>query len=414
MSGSFFTSRWVPKPDHVTELEPTQLPPGFRAAGVAAGLKPEGLDVGVLVSDEPDTVSAARFTTNARVGAPVIVSRESDTHRLRAIVVNSGGSNTGDGERGIETALQTQARAAELLGIDPAQVGLASTGVIGTVLPREPLLQGASAAIAQLGADTDAFARAIMTSDVGPKRACLHVQLPSGASVRVAGQAKGAGMISPRYATMFCFIETDAAIGSETLELLTTVTVRRSFDRISVDGQLSTSDTVFVLANGRANVMIEPETEDELKFGEAMDALMRQLALNIVSDGEGCKRVGRIVVRGDGERIEPVARAIANSNLVKTALHGGDPNFGRILQAAGMAWVGGTVSEPFVVDLAIEGTQVVSAGEAVVDDLAELAPLVQGDEVEYTLTLPGSGGETEVFFSDLSEEYVAFNSEYTS
>jgi glutamate N-acetyltransferase/amino-acid N-acetyltransferase len=271
----------------------------------------------------------------------VIVSRESDTHRLRAIVANSGGSNTGDGQRGIDTARATQQRAAELLGIDPGQVGLASTGVIGTALPREPLLDGTAAAIAELGNDTEDFSRAILTSDVGPKRACLEVALPSGATVRIAGQVKGAGMISPRYATMFCFIETDAAMSAETIELLTTVTVKRSFDRISVDGQLSTSDTVFVLANGRSGVAIEPESDDELKFGEAMDALMRQLALKIVSDGEGSRRIGRIVVRGDVERIEPVARAIANSNLVKTALYGGDPNFGRILQAAGMAWAGG-------------------------------------------------------------------------
>ena len=412
---SFFTSRWVPKPDHATELEPTLLPNGFRAAGVAAGLKPDdALDVGVLISDEPETVSAARFTTNARVGAPVIVSRESDTHRLRAIVANSGGSNTGDGERGLQTARLTQARAAALLEIDPEQVGVASTGVIGTELPREPLLAGTTAAIERLGDDAGEFSQAIMTSDIAPKRACLEVALPSGAVVRIAGQAKGAGMISPRYATMFCFIETDAGMSPDTLELLTTVTVKRSFDRISVDGQLSTSDTVFVLANGRAGVMIEPETDDELKFGEAMDALMRQLALKIVSDGEGCKRVGRIVVRGEPDRIEPVARAIANSNLVKTALYGGDPNYGRILQAAGMAWVGGDSFEPFIVDLEIEGTQVVSAGEALIGDLTELAPLVQGAEVEYTLTLPGSGGETEVYFSDLSTEYVRFNSEYTS
>jgi glutamate N-acetyltransferase/amino-acid N-acetyltransferase len=415
VSERFFTSRWVPKPDHVTELEATELPQGFRAAGTAAGLKPDGaLDVGVLVSDDEQTVSAARFTTNARVGAPVIVSRESDTGRLRTIVANSGGSNTGDGQRGIDTARATQQRAAELLGIDAAQVGVASTGVIGMVLPREPLLAGTATAIAGLGDDTADFSRAIMTSDVGPKRACLQVQLPSGGTVRISGQAKGAGMISPRFATMFCFVQTDAAISSETLELLSTVTVKRSFDRISVDGQLSTSDTVFVLAGGRAGVTIEPETEDELKFGEAMDALMRQLALNIVRDGEGCKRVGRIVVHGDHERIEPVARAVANSNLVKTALHGGDPNFGRILQAAGMAY---PPSEPFIVDLAIEGMLVVSAGEALVDDLTELAPLVQGDEVEYALTLGGRAeayGETEVFFSDLSKEYVAFNSEYTS
>jgi glutamate N-acetyltransferase/amino-acid N-acetyltransferase len=142
-----------------------------------------------------------------------------------------------------------------------------------------------------------------------------------------------------------------------------------------------------------------------------MDGLLRGLALEIVADGEGSKRVGRIVVRGAGEVVEPVARAIANSNLVKTALHGGDPNFGRILQAAGAAYPPG---EAFVADLEIEGQPVVSAGEAVIGDLRELDPLVSGAEVEYVLTLPGSGGETEVYFSDLSPDYVVFNSEYTS
>jgi glutamate N-acetyltransferase/amino-acid N-acetyltransferase len=200
-------------------------------------------------------------------------------------------------------------------------------------------------------------------------------------------------------------------MSAETVDLLTGVTVKRSFDRISVDGQLSTSDTVFALASGTSGVHVQPQTEEELRLGEAMDALLRQLALEIVADGEGAKRVGRIVVRGGHELVEPVARAIANSPLVKTALHGADPNFGRILQAAGMAYPPGN---GFIADLEIEGQLVVSAGDAVIDDLRGLEPLVQGQEVEYSLTLPGEGGETEVFFSDLSEEYVTFNSEYTS
>jgi len=161
-------------------------------------------------------------------------------------------------------------------------------------------------------------------------------------------------------------------------------------------------------------VRVEPQSSDELRLGEAMDALMRQLALEIVSDGEGARRVGRIVVNGAAEAVEPVARAIANSPLVKTALHGGDPNFGRILQAAGMVWPRGA---PFVADLEIEGHQLVSAGDAIgldAADLRQLEQLVAGDEVEYVLTIPGEGGETEVFFSDLSPEYVRFNAEYTS
>jgi glutamate N-acetyltransferase / amino-acid N-acetyltransferase len=404
---TFFRSRWVDRPAHVDELDGHLLPQGFRGAGVAAGIQPEGLDVGVLASDEPETVSAARFTTNARLGAPVIVSKQAPLDGFRAVAVNSGCSNVGDGERGIVTALAMQAAVAGELGIEPDQVAIASTGVIGTELPRERVVEGVRAACAALGPDADDFSHAILTSDAGPKRACLDVRLPAG-TVRLSAQAKGAGMISPRHATMFCFIQTDAALQAGTLDLLTGVCVKRSFDRISVDGQLSTSDTVVALANGASGVRVEPESPDELAIGEALDALLRQLALEIVHDGEGARRVGRVLVSGRPEAVEPVARAVANSPLVKSALHGGDPNFGRILQAAGQVWPPG---EPFVVDLEIEGHQVVSAGEVVEPAPAEL---VRGEEVEYSLTLPGEGGETEVFFSDLSPEYVNFNAEYTS
>jgi glutamate N-acetyltransferase / amino-acid N-acetyltransferase len=404
---SFFSSRWVEAPAHTRELEPHALPAGFRAAGVAGGLKPEGLDVGVLVSDEPDTVSAARFTTNARVGAPVMVSRQAQLNRLRAVVANSGCSNVGDGRRGLETAVAMQEAAGQELGVEPARVGVASTGVIGQELPRARAVAGVRAACAALGDDAAGFAEAILTSDSGPKQACLEVELAGGAA-RLAAQAKGAGMIQPRFATMFCFVQTDAGLRPETIELLTGVCVKRSFDRISVDGQLSTSDTVFALANGASGVAVEPESADELRLGEALDALLRQLAVEIVADGEGAARVGRVVVHGRPDGVEPVARSIANSPLVKAALHGGDPNFGRILQAAGQAWPDG---EPFVADLEIEGHQVVSAGDAVEPAPAEL---VQGDEVEYVLTMPGEGGETEVFFSDLSPEYVSYNADYTS
>jgi glutamate N-acetyltransferase/amino-acid N-acetyltransferase len=410
---TFFRSRWVERPQHVAELEPTALPAGFLAAGAAAGIKPEGLDVGVLVSERADTVSAARFVSSALVGAPVAVTGDGALDGLRAIVANSGNANVADGQRGLDTAHASQALAAELLGVKPEQVGLASTGVIGRELPREPLLDGVRQAAASLGGDTRDFCDSILTTDRGPKRACLELELPSG-TVRLAAQAKGAGMISPRFATMFCFVETDAALAPETVDLLTGVCVKRSFDRISVDGQLSTSDTVFLLANGASGVRVETESSDELAFGEALDALMRQLALEIVADGEGATRVGRIVVRGGPELVEPVARAVADSPLVKTALLGADPNFGRVLQAAGQAMAG---RAPFVVDLEIEGRPVVSGGVALdlsEAELRELAGAVAVPEVDFELTLPGDGGETEVFFSDLSHEYVSINSEYTS
>ena len=407
---TFFRSRWVDPPPFVAELDPHALPQGFRAAGAMAGIKASGLDVGVLACDTEAT-SAARFTSNARVGAPVVVSREADLARLRAVVANSGCSNVGDGERGLETARAMQEAAAADLGVEPRRVGVASTGVIGTELPRELVVAGIHAACANLEPDADKFSQAILTSDAGPKRACLEVELPSGATVRLAAQAKGAGMISPRFATMFCFVQTDAELAPETVELLTGVCVKRSFDRISVDGQLSTSDTVFTIASGASGVTVAAETPDELALGQAMDSLLRQLALDIVADGEGARRVGRVVVRGAPDAVERVARAVADSPLVKTALHGGDPNFGRILQAAGAAWNGGG---EFLCDLEIEGQQVVSAGDAIDADFSELAQLVTGDEVQYDLTVPGSGGEAEVYFSDLSEEYVSFNAEYTS
>lgn len=416
----FFRSRWVARPPQAIELSPDLLPHGYRAAGVHAGIKAkpaEGrapLDVGLLVSDAAATASAVRFCDNALVGAPVAVTGEAKLDGLRAVLANSGNSNVADGSRGLETARASQAAAARALGIDAGQVGLASTGVIGRELPRDALLAGAEACAAALAPDSVDFCQAILTTDRGPKRACLEVVLPSGAVVRLAGQAKGAGMISPRFATMFCFVETDAEIAHETLDLLTGVCVKRSFDRISVDGQLSTSDTVIAFANGAAGVRIEAETPDELAFGQALDALMRQLALEMVADGEGATRVGRVVVSGATEAVEPVARAVANSPLVKSALLGADPNFGRILQSVGQALGAGA---PFVVDLSIEGIQVASAG--VVLDLdgeawRTLERAVESPEVDIELALPGEGGETEVFFSDLTHEYVTINSEYST
>jgi glutamate N-acetyltransferase/amino-acid N-acetyltransferase len=422
---TFFRSRWVERPAQVSELETTALPSGFRAAGVAAGIKLPApgsqesgkglppLDVGLIVSDEPDTASAARFTTNALVAAPVAVSSEAALGRLRAVAVNSGNANVSDGQRGLETARAGQRATAELLGLELDQVGVASTGVIGRELPRERLLEGLRSAAGSLGADARSFSEAIVTTDRWPKRACLDVELPSG-TVRLAAQAKGGGMIAPRFATMLCFVETDAAASAETVELLTGVTVQRSFDRISVDGQLSTNDSVFVLANGASGVRVEPESEDELRLGEAMDALLRQLALEIVADGEGATRVGRVVVRGDAGLIEPVARAVADSPLVKAALLGADPNFGRILQAIGQALAG---RAPFVVDLELGDRQVVSAGtvlELSTEDWREVERAVAEPEVELAVTVPGEGGETEVFFSDLSHDYVSLNAEYST
>jgi glutamate N-acetyltransferase/amino-acid N-acetyltransferase len=281
-------------------------------------------------------------------------------------------------------------------------------------LDGQAMIRGLARAHGELRRDgAEDFADAIRTTDAFAKRACVEVGLPSG-TVRLTAQAKGAGMIQPGFATMLCFVQTDAVLSPETADLLLGVCVKRSFERISVDGQLSTNDTVILQCSGASDVVVAggPGSEDELRFGEALDAVLRDLALLIVRDGEGAGRVGRVVVRGgDGAAAERAARAVANSPLVKTALHGGDPNWGRIAQAVGGALPSTT---PLALDIAIEGVQVCRGGAAGRFDLGELAAAVARDEVEYEVRLPGEGAETEVFFSDLGHGYVTINADYTT
>ncbi len=414
-SRPFLHSRWVPSLAHVRDLGPgAGLPAGFRAAGVAAGIKASGNpDVGLLVCDSQAPVSAARFTSSGTAAAPVLLSRERcRLGALRAVLANSGCANAATGRRGLDDAAKTQGAAAAAAGVDPAEVALASTGGISHHLPVDAVVRGIRDARERLSRDGDRdFQRAIETTDALEKRASLEVQLPSG-SIRLNAQCKGAGMISPRFATMLCFVETDAALGADTADLLLGVCVKRSFDRASVDGQLSTNDTAILMCSGSSGVSVAPESEDELRFGEALDALLRQLAIMMVADGEGAGRIARVLARGGHlQSVEAAARAVANSPLVKAALHGGDPNWGRIVQAVGAALPG---TAPLAVDVAIEGVSVCSAGAAIPYDEDAVARAVQADEVEFEIGLPGEGAETEVFFSDLSNEYVRINAEYTT
>lgn len=414
-NGSFFRSRWVDAPPGVAEVATGPLPRGFRAAGVACGMKASGrLDLGVLACDGDDATSAALFTRNAVVAAPVAVSREAELRRLQAVVVNSGIANVGDGERGIAVAREMVATTASTLGLPLGRVGVASTGVIGVGLDRQPVVTGIGRAVGELSPDGGAvFAEAIMTTDRWAKHGALEVAL-SGGSVRLCAQAKGAGMISPSFATMLCFIQTDAAIDAITLDRLLRAAVARSFERTSVDGQLSTNDSVFCLASGAAGVPVAPGTEDELVFGAALDALLRQLAVEIVADGEGAERVARLVVRGTVEAVDPVARAVANSPLVKCALHGGDPNWGRILAAAGQAVPD---ADPGGLDLYIEDVQVAQGGTAMaLDDGSRrrLNDAMSAPEVDMRLELSRSEEEAEIFFCDLGHGYVSLNSEYST
>ena len=404
------TSRWITWPEHVTEAGDGLLPQGFKAAGVAAGIKPSGgPDVALITSTKPGTVSAARFTRSGVLAAPVILTMERcRLDALRTVVINAGNANCATGRRGIDDAAHMQGAAAMATGVDPSQVAVCSTGVIGQMLDSRAVVKGIGDARAKLDpAGAEAFGAAIRTTDAFPKQVAVDVALPSGASVRLTAQAKGAGMISPSFATMLCFVQTDAALTAETADLLLGVCVKRSFDRVSVDGQLSTNDTAILQASGASGVEIAPESEDEARFGEALDTVLRHLALLIVRDGEGSARVGRVIVHGGHEEaVVAAARAVANSPLVKAALNGGDPNWGRIAQAVGAALHD---TAPLPLDIWIDGAQVCRAGVATRD-----TPAALGDEVDYVVGLPGEGAEAEVFFSDLSHDYVTINAEYTT
>ncbi len=416
----FFRSRWTPKPEHVRELDSATagLPGGFRAAGVACGIKPSGNhDLGILVCDSDSPVSAARFTATATPAAPVLLSRERcRLDRLRVVLANSGCANAETGQRGLDDAAKIQGAVAMALGVEPEEIVLGSTGGISWYLPVDKALKGILDASTKLRREGDSdFQQAIQTTDAFEKRASLEVDLPSG-TVQLSAQCKGAGMISPNFATMLCFVQTDAELEPHTADLLLGVCVKRSFDRCSVDGQLSTNDTAVLMCSGASGVRVEPESEDELRFGEALDALLRALGIMMVADGEGARRIARALVSGGhAEGVEAVARQIANSPLVKTALHSADPNWGRLVQAAGAGLAGRDwFPNPLPLDIAIEGITVCSGGTAIGYDEDALAEALQGNEIEYEITLPGEGAETEVFFSDLGYEYVRINAEYTT
>ena len=384
-ASGFFRSRWVETPNGVEELQPTALAPGFRAAGVAAGLKASGgTDVGLVACHAAEVSSALLLTRNAAAAAPVRVCRDRcDATGLRAAVVNSGNANAATGEQGYRDAVAMQERAAGALGLEPAAVAVAETGTIGVPLRMEPLLEGIDRAAAALAAEGgEAFSAAILTTDRGPKRCCVRA-----GGVTLSAQAKGAGMIEPDFATMLCFVQTDAIVTDADSALR--AAVGPSFERITVDGQMSTNDAVLLQASGGSG---EPLPQGLL------EAVLLQLALEVVADGEGATRSGRIEARGaaSAEEAEAAARAIANSPLVKTALFGRDPNWGRIAQAAGMALAGE--------DLAELGPERIDAEELG----AEVA------EAEISVELGRGEHGAHVYFSDLGHGYVEVNSEYTT
>ena len=385
MSEPFFRSRWVEAPAGVEELDPAQLAPGFRAGGAHCGLKGSGrTDVGIVVCDADEVASAMVLTRNASAAAPIRVCRERcDRGDIRAAAVNSGNANAETGEQGYADALAMSEEAARHLGLATEHVAVAETGTIGVPLPIDAVLRGITEAATGLAADGGtAFSDAILTTDRWPKRCTLRA-----GGVTLSAQAKGAGMIEPNMATMLCFVQTDAVV--EDADSLLRAAVDASFNRITVDGQMSTNDMVLLQATGASG---QPLPEGLL------EAVLKQLAIEIVRDGEGAARAARIEVTEAATQAEAerVARAISNSPLVKTALFGRDPNWGRIAQAAGAALAGEDLEE-----LGAENI-----------DAAELGADVP--EAEIGLRLGRGEHAAHVWFSDLGYDYIKLNAEYTT
>lgn len=388
-------------------------PRGFRAAGLHCGIKKTGRpDLALVVSDAP-AAAAAVFTTNLAQAAPVLVSKEhlaASGGRARAIVTNSGCANACTGPQGLEDAREMTVLTARAVGCDPRDVLVASTGVIGVNLKMEALRSGIPAAAAALSSEGGlAAADAIMTTDPFPKSAAVELTLPGG-TVRVGGMTKGSGMIEPRMATMLGYLTTDAAIDPARLRRVLVEACRFTFNAITVDGEPSTNDCVFALANGASGVTIDDATEPALF--EAFRTVAQDLALGIVRGGEGATKLVAVTVSGAASDADAwtAARAIANSLLVKTAIHGADPNWGRLVAAAGRS------GADFVLEQArvTVGPLVLFEGGRPFDERApEAAQYLQGADLEIGVDL-GAGGphRATVWTCDLSKMYVQINAEY--
>jgi glutamate N-acetyltransferase/amino-acid N-acetyltransferase len=381
-------------------------PKGFRAAGIAAGIKASGNpDLALVVNDGPRVDAAGVVTRNKVKAAPVLWSQQVlTTGRLRGVVLNSGGANACTGAEGFQTTHATAERAAEELGCGAIEVAVCSTGLIGAQLPRDTVLAGVSTAAAALADDAAAgraAATAIMTTDTVAKEAA-HAD-PAGWSV--GGFAKGAGMIAPSMATMLTVLTTDAVAASDVLDAALRAAVRVTFDRLDVDGSMSTNDTVLVLASGASAVAPDAET-----LTAALTAVCRDLTRQMQADAEGVTK--RIAVRVSGAASEDdavvVARTVARDSLVKTALFGSDPNWGRIAAAAGYA---DAAVEADRLDVAVNGVLLCKGGVAAGDRAdADLS----GADVVVEVSLGLGDGAAEILTTDLSHAYVEENSAYSS
>lgn len=393
------------------------LPQGFSTIGIHCGVKPDPqkLDLALFVSDRP-CAAAGVFTTNLVCGAPVKVSRERlPRTTARAVVVNSGNSNAATGERGIADAKTMTGLLAKQIGANSDDVLVCSTGVIGRFLPMEKFETGIPAAAKQLGSSPEAFhnaARAMMTTDTFPKQATATVTL-GGKTVRISGACKGAAMIAPNMATMLCVIMTDAVLSPDAAATALKHAVTDSFNCISVDGHESTSDSVILMANGAAGIGPTSDAE-RAAFQKALDEVAMKLATDIIRDAEGAHHFVELNVTGCRTRDEAfrIAKAIADSPLVKTAICGADPNWGRIVSAAGYA---GVPLKEADMSLVVNGFLLYRDGAPADFDAKQVSTSLRDNRnVSVNLTLKHGTAAVRFWTCDLTKEYVELNADYTT
>ncbi|VTS82879.1 bifunctional glutamate N-acetyltransferase/amino-acid acetyltransferase ArgJ [Streptococcus gordonii] len=385
-------------------------PLGFSADGLHAGFKKKKLDFGWIVSEVPASVAGV-YTTNKVIAAPLLVTKASiqKSQKLQAIVVNSGVANSCTGQQGLDAAYEMQRLTAQKLKIEPDLVGLASTGVIGEQLPMDALKNGLSQIL--VSGKAEDFAEAILTTDTCTKT-CVVTEEFGSELVTMAGVAKGSGMIHPNMATMLAFITCDANISSVTLQKVLSQHVETTFNQITVDGDTSTNDMVLVMANGcQQNEEILPDTEEFEKFSKMLRYLMADLAKKIAKDGEGATKLIEVNVwhAKDERSGRMIAKSVVASSLVKTAIFGQDPNWGRILAAIGYAGADVSVDN---IDILIEGIPVMQASSPVAFDSEETRDAMAGELLTLTIDLHDGDSEAQAWGCDLSYDYVKINALY--
>jgi len=401
------------------------FPRGWKAGSAACGIKaftagasamPTGQkdDLAVIYSDRPCD-AAGVFTTNKVKSATIVIDQlHLRQNRVQAVVVNSGNANACTGAQGYKDALLMAKLTADKLDLDPPQVVVSSTGVIGRFLPMDAVKKGIAEACAGIDEEGgDAAARAIMTTDTVPKEASAQVEI-GGVSIRVGGMCKGSGMIHPNMATMLAFVTTDAAVAPGLLATIVKRVADNSFNQVTVDGDSSTNDTFLLLANGAAgNHPIQPETAEAEQLEAALLSVARDLARQIARDGEGATRLITVTVTGGAsfEEARLAARTVASSSLVKSAVHGGDPNWGRIVCALGYSGADLAIDR---LDLSIAGLTVFTRGAGQQVDLAAVRAAFEQPEIMIHAELGLGDGSAEAWGCDLSEEYVRINADYTT